>query len=224
MSKYTTCFYDLDCEINEDKFLTTSVDDRLEAIRPLIFDFDYPIEDQTTRARIEKAILKHYYMREIAFETWGLFKVKLNDRLNLIGKRYNNLYKAYDDEVNPYINSLLKETSKTTGESNSTNTDTTGMDETVENFNTQSDTPQGILQDLKEGRYSSYATIESNTRVVTNRGSVVNNADSKSNVDREIEGLQGMTQAEAFRSYFDNIISLDEEIVNECSDLFLIIW
>lgn len=224
MSKYTTCFYDLDCEVNEDKFLTTSVDDRLEAIRPLIFDFDYPIEDQTTRARIEKAILKHYYMREIAFETWGLFKVKLNDRLNLIGKRYNNLYKAYDDEVNPYINSLLKETSKTTGESNSTNTDTTGMDETVENFNTQSDTPQGILQDLKEGRYSSYATIESNTRGVTNRGSVVNNADSKSNVDREIEGLQGMTQAEAFRSYFDNIISLDEEIVNECSDLFLIIW
>lgn len=224
MSKYTTCFYDLDCEVNEDNFLTTSVDDRLEALRPLIFDFSYPIDDEITKARIEKAILKHYYMREIAFETWGLFKIKLNDRLNLIAKRYNDLYKAYDNEVNPYINSYVKEISKTTGESNSTNTDTSGMDETVENFNTQSDTPQGILQDLKEGRYSSYATIESNTRGVTNRGSVVNNADSESNVNREIEGLQGMTQAEAFRSYFDNVISLDEEIVNECSDLFLIIW
>ena len=224
MSKYTTSFYELDTEINEENFLTTPVDERLEALRPLIFDFEYPIEDETTRARIEKAILKHYYMREIAFETWGLFKIKLNDRLNLISKRYDDLYKAYDNEVNPYINSYIKETSKTTGEANSTNTDTSGVDETTEVFNTQSDTPQGILQDLKEGRYSSYATIESNTRGLTNRGSVVNNSDSESNVDREIEGLQGMTQAEAFRSYFDNVISLDEEIVNECSDLFLIIW
>ena len=224
MSKYTTSFYELDKEYNEEDFLNKSVDERLEVIRPFIFDFDYPISDEVTKHRIEKAILKHYYIREIAFETWGLFKIKLNDRLNLIAKRYDDLYKAYDNEVNPYINSYVKETAKTTGESNSTNTDTTGTDESIDNFTTQSDTPQGILQELKEGRYSSYATIESNTRKIDNRGSIVNNSDNKTNYTREIEGLQGMTQAEAFRSYYDNVVSLDEEIVNECSDLFLIIW
>ena len=224
MSKYTMSFYDLDKEFNDYDYLETSVDDRLEAIIPFIFDFDFPITDEVTKKRIEKAILKHYYMREIAFETWGLFKIKLNDRLNLIGKRYNELYKFYDREIDPFINSYLEEKVNTTGESSSVNIDTTGLDEETDNFNTQSDTPQGILQELKEGRYSSYATVEHNTRSVQNKGNMENNSDNSSEMTREIKSLSGMTQADAFRNYFDNIISLDEEIVNECSDLFLIVW
>ena len=38
------------------------------------------------------------------------------------------------------------------------------------------------------------------------------------------ESLNGVTYAEAFRNYFDNIISIDEELVNEFSDLFMVIW
>ena len=83
------------------------VDDKLDDTREFIFDFNYPVLDEATKKRIEVAILKHYYYREIAFETIGEFKIKLNDRLNLIMGRYNSLYQKQDLSLSPYINSYL---------------------------------------------------------------------------------------------------------------------
>ena len=181
-----------------------SVDDKLEDTRSFIFDFNYPVLDEATKKRIEVAILKHYYYREIAFETIGEFKIKLNDRLNLIMGRYNSLYQKQDLSLSPYINSYLKEVGNNSSTSDVNN----------ENWVTTSDTPNGILNDLKEGRYSSLATYTTNTDDTENSG----------NYERQIDSLSGMTYAEAFRNYYDNIISLDEELVNEFSDLFMVIW
>jgi hypothetical protein len=181
-----------------------SVDDKLEDTRQYIFDFDYPVLDDATKKRIEIAILKHYYYREIAFETIGEFKIKLNDRLNLIMGRYNSLYQKQDLSLSPYINSYLYEI----GDSSSTS------DVNNENWQTTSDTPRGILTDLKEGKYSSLATYTTNK----------DDTDNINNYSRTINSLNGMTYAEAFRNYYDNIISLDEELVNEFSDLFMVIW
>lgn len=180
------------------------IDDKLDNTRQYIFDFDYPVIDDETKKRIEIAILKHYYYREIAFETIGMFKIKLNDRLNLIMSRYNALYQKQDLSLSPYINSYLKETG---GGSNSTNNKN-------ENWQTTSDTPRGILTELKEGKYSSMAVYTENSD--TNS--------SGNNYNRDIESLNGLTYAEAFRNYYDNIISIDEELVNEFSDLFMVIW
>ena len=52
-----------------------SVDDKLEDTRQYIFDFNYPVLDEATKKRIEIAILKHYYNREIAIETIGQLKI-----------------------------------------------------------------------------------------------------------------------------------------------------
>lgn len=181
-----------------------SIDDKLEDTREFIFDFNYPVLDEATKKRIEVAILKHYYYREIAFETIGEFKIKLNDRLNLIMGRYNSLYQKQDLSLSPYINSYLKETGN--------NSSTSGVNN--ENWQTTSDTPRGILTDLKEGKYSSLATYTTNTDDTENSG----------NYERQVDSLSGMTYAEAFRNYYDNIISLDEELVGEFSDLFMVIW
>ena len=180
------------------------IDDKLDDVREYIFDFNYPVIDEETKKRIEIAILKHYYYREIAFETIGMFKIKLNDRLNLIMSRYNALYEKQDLSLSPYINSYLKETGSS---GNSTNNST-------ENWQTTSDTPRGILTELKEGKYSSMAVYTDNKDT--------NN--SSNNYNRDVESLNGLTYAEAFRNYYDNIISIDEELVNEFSDLFMVIW
>lgn len=180
------------------------VDDKLEDTREYIFDFDYPVLDEATKKRIEVAILKHYYYREIAFETIGQFKIKLNDRLNLIMGRYNALYEKQDLSLSPYINSYLEESGNSASNSDVNN----------ENWQTTSDTPRGILTDLKEGKYSSLATYTTNT----------DDTDNSSNYNRNVSSLNGLTYAEAFRNYYDNIISLDEELVNEFSDLFMVIW
>ena len=58
MSKYTISFYDLDKELNGTDYLT-SIDDRLDKLRPHIFDFAYTKLDDATKKRIEIAILKN---------------------------------------------------------------------------------------------------------------------------------------------------------------------
>ena len=55
---------------------------------------DYPIFDETHREELNKKIIDHYYLREIGFETVGLFKRHLNVRLNEIMPYYNELYKT----------------------------------------------------------------------------------------------------------------------------------
>ena len=207
MSKYTITIKDI---VNSYNLLddVKTIDEKLDTAREYIFDFNYPVIDESTKKRIEIAILKHYYFREIAFETVGIFKIKLNDRLNLIMNRYNALYEKQDLTLSPYINSYLSETGINNGVSN-TNTKN-------DDWQTTSDTPQGILTDLKEGRYSSMAVYTDNT----DNTNTTNNSD----YSRSVNALNGVTYAEAFRNYFDNIISIDEELVNEFSDLFMVIW
>ena len=207
MSKYTMMIKDIVNDYSKD-IESSKIDDKLDEARKYIFDFNYPIIDESTKKRIEIAILKHYYFREIAFETVGIFKIKLNDRLNLIMSRYNALYEKQDLTLSPYINSYLNESGNSNGTSN---TDTKNDD-----WQTTSETPQGILQDLKEGRYSSMAVYTDNTDNT--------NSSNASDYTRNVESLNGLTYAEAFRNYYDNIISIDEELVNEFSDLFMVIW
>lgn len=207
MSKYTMMIKDIVNDYSKN-IESSKIDDKLDEARKYIFDFNYPIIDESTKKRIEIAILKHYYFREIAFETVGIFKIKLNDRLNLIMSRYNALYEKQDLTLSPYINSYLSESGNSNGTSN---TDTKNDD-----WQTTSDTPSGILQDLKEGKYSSMAVYTDNTDNT--------NSSNASDYTRNVESLNGITYAEAFRNYFDNIISIDEELVNEFSDLFMVIW
>lgn len=207
MSKYTIMIKDI---VNNYSITSENkdIDSKLDVARTYLFDFDYPVIDEATKKRIEIAILKHYYMREIAFETVGIFKIKLNDRLNLIMPRYNALYNKQDLNLSPYINSYLNETGNTSNENNT--------DVNNEDWQTTSETPQGILNDLKEGRYSSMAIYNENKDNTSTTG--------ESDYSRNVESLNGLTYSEAFRNYFDNIISIDEELVNEFSDLFMVIW
>lgn len=79
-----------------------SVNDILKNSAPLVFNFDFPIWDENYRLTLETKILKHYYMREIGFETVGLWKLYLDERLNLIMPYYNELYKTTVLEFNPF--------------------------------------------------------------------------------------------------------------------------
>lgn len=113
MSKYTTEIRYM-CEVyageNESKGFD-SIEDKLfgeelvpgilSKAAPHVFDFDFPIFDENYRLPLEKKILRHYYTREIGFETVGLFKLKLCDRLNMIMPYYNQLYKSELIKFNP---------------------------------------------------------------------------------------------------------------------------
>lgn len=75
-----------------------------------VFDFDFPIFDETYRPVLEKKILRHYYTREISEETVGLWKLRLCDRLNIIMPFYNQMYNSELIKFNPLYDVNLTRT------------------------------------------------------------------------------------------------------------------
>ena len=79
----------------------SKVDEIVSEARELIFDFDYPIFDNTYKPVLETKILKHFYTREIGEETFALWQLRLDTRLNEIMPYYNKLYESELLEFNP---------------------------------------------------------------------------------------------------------------------------
>lgn len=105
MAKYTTEIRSI-CEHYAGLTESTGfedVDEIIEKSRSKIFQ-NYPIFNENHRAELEHKILKHYYMREIGFETVGLFKLFLNERMAEIMPYYNKLYESETFEFDPFKN------------------------------------------------------------------------------------------------------------------------
>lgn len=104
MSKYTTEVRYI-CETSadlEESVGYDSVDAVIQSSLPKIFNFSFPIFDESYRNVLETKILKHYYTREIGMETVGLWKLKLNTKLNEIMPLYNKLYESELLTFNPF--------------------------------------------------------------------------------------------------------------------------
>ena len=103
MSKYTTeVRYICETEAGlEESVGGNSVNEIIALARPKIFNFTYPIYDESYRNILETKILKHFYTREIGLETVGLWKLKLDTKMNEIMPYYNQLYKSALLEFNP---------------------------------------------------------------------------------------------------------------------------
>lgn len=103
MSKYTTEVRFI-CEqlagLDESKGYA-SVDNVITKSRGKIFDFDYPIFDEGYKPLLEKKILKHFYTREICEETYGLWHLRLDAKMNEIMPYYNKMYESELLKYNP---------------------------------------------------------------------------------------------------------------------------
>ena len=76
----------------------------VEMAYPKIFDSSLNFYNEETKARLLPKILLHYYQREIGYETVGLWKLKLNQKLREILPYYNQLYESEELEYNPLQN------------------------------------------------------------------------------------------------------------------------
>lgn len=141
MSKYTTELRFI-CETEAGKTESvgySKVDEVIAAALPHIFDFDFPIFDENYRETLETKIIRHYYTREIGLETYGLWKLKLQTKLNEIMPYYNKLYESELYTYNPLYDVDLTTTnvgqktgentnvdSRTSSKTNSENTTSNG--------------------------------------------------------------------------------------------------
>lgn len=90
---------------------------------------DYPIFDENYREVLDTKILRHYYTREICEETVGLWKLRLNTRMNEIMPYYNKMYESELIKFNPMydidLNKSQLRNTDTNGDLTSTSNETT---------------------------------------------------------------------------------------------------
>ena len=83
MSNYTTQVRWI-CEsksgFTPEQLMNKTPDEIIDAARPSVFNFNYPIYDQAYKPVLESLILNHFYVREIGQETVGLHHIKINHK------------------------------------------------------------------------------------------------------------------------------------------------
>ena len=106
MSKYTTEVRFI-CEEAAGLKKSAGYNDVNEIVNtayPKIFDSSLQFYNDETKVRLLPKILLHYYTKEIGFETVGLWKLKLNQKMREILPYYNQLYASEDLEYDPFKN------------------------------------------------------------------------------------------------------------------------
>lgn len=255
MSKYTTELRFI-CENlagNSESKGGDNVASIIAAARPLIFNFDYPIFDSTYKSVLETKILRHFYTREICEETYGLWKLRLNDKLNIIMPYYNKLYESELLNFNPLydvdytiashkVGDIDTSESGSKGSNNTTNSqslDTISSSSSGTDWRLSSDTPQGSISGVDNNTYLTEAvkTTSSNTgsKSDTYSGNTTNTysdttskTNSIDNIEDYTEHVQGKRNSTDFSklltSFRKTFLNIDKEILDELESLFFGLW
>lgn len=194
-----------------------------------VFDFDYSFYDNDLKKVFEDKFIQHYYYDEIGFETIGRFKQRLKAKLNEIMPIYSQLYQTElaSKDINFLLNKDLKETFIREVD-NTNNMTGDSLDKITGNDNT----------DYKEsnlGNGNATLSMSSLTSINESNNDFSNNKSSNSNVvnkgnEREettllSQGNIGITSsAELLEKWRNTIINIDQQIINECKDLFMTIF
>ena len=238
MSKYTTevrficeTYAGLNESVGYDE-----VDEVIEASRGKIFG-DYPIFDEAYRGALERKILRHYYTREICDETVGLWKLRLNNRMNEIMPYFNKLYKSELIEFNPLYDVDLTRDFKrnTSGTDNSEYDSKNTYENSSENSGTAwskfNDTPQGGLQGIDSDTYLTSATKNTSDNESSGQGS----SENKGNNNRTMSGLEdyvehvvgtngGMSYSKRIEEFRKQLLNIDLQIIDNLKNLFFYLW
>lgn len=131
----------------------TKIKDLARASSSQIFDFDYPLSNKVDKEDFETMILNHFIDRRIAFETYTLFHIKLETKMNEIMPYYNKIFDSFDDwnlftdGGNVTKNSTdNRSTSRSTSSQSSSTTSGTSD-------RRKSDMPQNNLTEIQNGQY-----------------------------------------------------------------------
>ena len=166
-----------------------SVNTVISKARTKLFSFNYPIFDNAYKEHLESLICLHFYRREIGFETVGLFKLYLEQKMREIMPFYNQLYKSQLLEFNPFYDVDITRVHKLkhNAEENSINKSSSNSDST-EGFNS---TTTGKSSDNTNQGVSSCDESKSNSKNNSSAKNSTNASSSSNNKQRYSDTPQG---------------------------------
>lgn len=208
-----------------------------------VFDFDYDFYDEELKPIFEQKFIDHYYFDEIGAETVQRWKHMLRSKLNKIMPYYTQLYKTQlrTKDIDFMLNKDLREstirditkdtktsvtaTQKASGESVTSNTQVGNYKESsVDNGNGSVSLTDGSLTLVSEN------DEQINGNVTTNDTNSTDSDGTENEVQKEVitllsQGNIGITSsAELLTKWRETIINIDEQIINECRDMFMLIY
>ena len=231
---------------------TMSNKDRIELGRTRLFDFEYPSFPEPVKKDFETNFIRHFYTREIGFETEGLFKFKLETWLDINMPYWVEMLRTEGMIKNPLINvdwtvtksgkrdsigNTEAQENQNVNETNTSNTKGNTFDRNI-----TSDTPDSRLQ-ITTG-HNGTGVIEYASSIIENRndGESIQNDNrlgqntSTSKADSEVKdtfeenertvGTMGMkTEAEMLQLYRNILIRIQDSIFKEMNkELFMQVY
>lgn len=202
-----------------------TTDQKIAIALPKIFNFDFPIYDESYRSTFEDKLIRHFYFHEINITSIGRWKFMLREKLNLIMPVYNKMYEAVAIKYDPLIDTQMHETytrnNNLTSDS-STNGNVTQKD-TSNNSQVYSDLPQTTLHG---GDYATNSTQNEGTANSTQNASQTANATSnnKETYEHDNTGFSSRSQQALLMEYYESLRNVDEMVFNELRELFMLIY
>ena len=186
-----------------------------------LFDFDYDFYNEEHKKDFEEKFINRYMFDEIGFETVSRFKHFLKEKLNRIAPYYNQLYqtelRCLEGDIDFMLNKDLHETINVK-DKNSSRSKTNATSKTL-NKESYLDNGNASL-DLTEGNL---------TGVNSSDGNGITESDMSGENEQLTEliskGNIGVTSsAELLKQWRQVLINIDEMIIEECRDLFMMIY
>ena len=191
------------------------------------FDYDFYIDNENIKRKFEEKFIDEYFFHEIGTETVFRFQHRLKTRLNKIMPYYTQVYQTELEAKN--INFLLNKDLVETFE-RSIDSDTSSLNDVTVN-------DKNINDNLESNIENGNASIELETGSITNvsKSTLTNENKTSSNTDINTnmkettnlisKGNIGITSsAELLEKWRKVLINIDEMIINECSDLFMMVY
>ena len=177
-----------------------------------------------TKDKLAKKIVDHYYMREIGFETIGLFIHEAKDEMNELMEEYLPLIYSSAIQYDPLVNVDYTETFSRT--ENMGNQSSTASTSNGSSLGINSETPQGQINktDILSGRYATNTNATENN--IGNNTNSNSSANSLENYTKRMRGNSGVsaTAQKMIEQYRNNIRAIDREIIKKLNILFMNIY
>lgn len=204
-----------------------------------LFSFEYDFYEPMLKKQFENKFMDYYRYYEIGFNEIERFQRQLMSKLNMIMPYYRQLYitELKSKNIDYLLNKDLKETTERTLSSNdesimnsivnsltknanSSTSDNTHKESVLNNINAEISNNKltGITSDSSNDSGTATTDMNDTSNSTTNTNSTVTEK-----VTLLSQGNIGVTSsAELLQKWREVLINIDEMIINECYDLFML--
>ena len=178
-----------------------------------------------TKDKLAKKIVDHYYMREIGFETIGLFIHYAKVTMNELMEEYLPLIYSNAIQYDPLVNVDYTESFNRNAQTGNVGTSSSSSSSSGSALGVNSDTPQGQItkSSILAGSYATSTSATENENSVSNETDTQSNSNSLENYTKRVKGNSGVsaTAQKMIEQYRNNIRAIDREIIEKLDILFM---